>query len=125
MNPSYTVGTRRGSLGISAWRNIAHRTKCEPGPLFIEHWFKKRLPPTPTLQADFLPKCYAKGEGMTRAAGQIVGDLRGLVEKLYTRKHQHHGFTRHRSFGAPRVLSGDPRSSRPSCICQHFVKRAR
>src|SRR5208283_4291651 len=86
MNPSYTVGTRRGSLGISAWRNIAHRTECESGPLFIEHWFKKRLPPTPTLQAGFLPRCYAKPEGMTRATGQIVGNLRAVAcENL------HHG----------------------------------
>ena len=52
--PVVTVGTLRGSLGISAWRSIAHRTVYESGPLFIEHWFKKRLPPTPTLQAGFL-----------------------------------------------------------------------
>src|SRR5580704_3868607 len=42
MNPSYTVGTRRSSLGISAWRNVAHRTEYESSSLFIEHWFKKR-----------------------------------------------------------------------------------
>ena len=42
MNPHYTVGTRRSSLGISAWRNVAHRTEYESSSLFIEHWFKKR-----------------------------------------------------------------------------------
>ena len=42
MNPSTTVGTLRGSLGISAWRSIAHRTVNESGSLFIECWFKKR-----------------------------------------------------------------------------------
>jgi hypothetical protein len=42
MNPRYTVGTRRSSLGISAWRNVAHRTEYESSSLFIEHWFKKR-----------------------------------------------------------------------------------
>ena len=29
MNPSYTVGTLRSSLGISAWRNVAHRAEYE------------------------------------------------------------------------------------------------
>jgi hypothetical protein len=66
MNPHYTVGTRRSSLGISAWRNVAHRTEYESSSLFIEHWFKKRLPPTLALQAGFFLRCYGKGKGMTR-----------------------------------------------------------
>src|SRR5271165_1283477 len=104
MNPSYTVGTRRGSLGISAWRNIAHRTECESGPLFIEHWFKKRLPPTPTLQAGFLPRCYAKGNEMTRAAGQIVGNLRAVNgEKSIQRDTKSTESRRHNSLFALRA----------------------
>ena len=62
MNPHYTVGTRRSSLGISAWRNVAHRTEYESSSLFIEHWFKKRLPPTLTLQAGFLFQMLRKSE---------------------------------------------------------------
>jgi len=58
--PVSTVGTLRGSLGISAWRSIAHRTVNESGSLFIECWFKKRLPPTPTLQAGYLSGYYEK-----------------------------------------------------------------
>ena len=40
---------------------------------------KKRLPTTPTLQAGFLLRCYGKGEQITRAMGQIVGNLRAAI----------------------------------------------
>src|SRR5271166_1900816 len=45
----------------------------EPGPLFIEYRFKKRLPPAPTLQADYWLRCYEKLGGMARGREQIVG----------------------------------------------------
>src|SRR5271165_1459736 len=50
MNPSQTVGTRRDPLGFSAWRNIAHRIFLRVESPFIRHWFKNRLPPSPTSQ---------------------------------------------------------------------------
>src|ERR1700733_7872374 len=53
MNPSQTVGTRRDPLGFSAWRNIAHRIFLRVESPFIRHWFKNRLPPSPTPQVDF------------------------------------------------------------------------
>jgi hypothetical protein len=53
MNPSQTVGTRRDPLGFSAWRNIAHRIFLRVESPFIRHWFKNRLPPSPTPQVGF------------------------------------------------------------------------
>jgi hypothetical protein len=57
MNPSVDVGTRRDPLGISAWRSIAHRILVRVESPFILHWFKNRLPPSPTWQAGFQSGC--------------------------------------------------------------------
>ncbi len=53
MNLTFKVGVLRNPLGISAWRNVAHRTDVESDTRFIGIGSKKRLPPTPTLQAGF------------------------------------------------------------------------
>jgi hypothetical protein len=92
MNPSQTVGTRRDPLGFSAWRNIAHRIFLRVESPFIRHWFKNRLPPSPTPQVDFhlwmlgnleqirkwkmqnrWPKvCYWNAKGLPRTAEQLL-----------------------------------------------------
>jgi hypothetical protein len=56
------VGTRRDPLGFSAWRNIAHRIFLRVESPFIRHWFKNRLPPTPTPQAGFQVWMLGKAE---------------------------------------------------------------
>jgi len=57
MNPSVDVGARRDPLGISAWRSVAHRILVRVESPFIQHWFKNRLPPSPTPQAGFHLGC--------------------------------------------------------------------
>ena len=56
-------------------RMAEHRTpNPEPGPLFIEYRFKKRIPPAPTLQAGYWLRCYEKAGWMARGRKQIVGN---------------------------------------------------
>ena len=53
-----TVGTLRGSLGISVLAELRTPNRFfESSPLFIECWFNKRLPPVPALQAGFQFEC--------------------------------------------------------------------
>jgi len=70
MNPSQTVGTRRDPLGFSAWRNIAHRIVLRVGSPFIPHWFKNRLPPSPTWQAGFSVSMLGKSREKRKSTSQ-------------------------------------------------------
>src|SRR5271166_6611010 len=81
MNPLITVGTLRGSSGISAWRSIAHRTPSR-APCSFEYRFKKRLPPAPTLQAGYWLRCYEKAGWMARGTAQIVGNSRAASRQF-------------------------------------------
>src|SRR5674476_518160 len=103
-------------------------SRIRVGPLFIEHWFKKRLPPTPTLQAGFMLRCYGKGEQITRAMGQIVGNLRAAIFTAVDRKGREFpqfssGRTHESIPCAPwtrrSALSGSPR------LRQNLIQRAR
>src|SRR5215469_12892745 len=50
-----------------------HRTPnryTSRAPCSFECWFKKRLPPTPTLQAGYLWGCYEKLPSMARGRGR-------------------------------------------------------
>jgi len=51
------VGTLRDPLGLSAWRNVAHRIVYRVRHPFFGCWFKKRWPPSRTWQAGFRAWC--------------------------------------------------------------------
>src|ERR1700680_2218824 len=71
---------RRDPLGISAWRSVAHRILVRVESPFIQHWFKNRLPPSPTRHAGFHVGCEAKLPFLGRARPQKVG--RPLATKV-------------------------------------------
>ena len=55
LNRLSTVGTRRGPLGVSAWRSIAHKAVyTSRAPVHVNVGSKKRVTPALTLQAGSL-----------------------------------------------------------------------